>query len=167
MNDRTLCLLLEWCWNDIVMWFDLTGNFVCADCTWGSDLSVEALLWQRLPWETSDCSVPFAYQHDLCQPWYRRGKSVNFLRFVAFELGDWNVNLHIRRWIQRSLGFLQTGKDSTQWRTYWLNWRRRWLHRITGSLFNLPKELSSNTLKAYLWGASPLLVFKLFFRTLK
>jgi hypothetical protein len=34
-------------------------------------------------------------------------------------------------------------------------------------LFNLPKELSSNTLKAYLWGASPLLVFKLFFRTLK
>lgn len=72
------------------------------------------------------------------------------------------------RWIQRSLGFLQTGKGSTQWRTYWLNWRRRWLHRITGSLFNLLKEPSFNTLKAfYLWGASSLLIFKLFLSYLK
>ena len=50
------------------------------------------------------------------------------------------------RWIPRSSGFLRTGKGSTQWKIYWYSWRRKWLRRITVSLFNLQKALPSGSL---------------------
>lgn len=66
------------------------------------------------------------------------------------------------RWIQRNLGFLQTGKGNTQWRIYLRSWRRKCLRRITGSLFNLQKVLASSSFWNLLvcWKSLPLLILK-------
>ena len=65
--------------------------------------------------------------------------SVRFIGLITNYLCDKIYRLEWNRLNQRNLVFLQIGKESTPWRTYWPSWRRKWLLLITGSLSSLRK----------------------------
>ena len=53
------------------------------------------------------------------------------------------------RWNQRSLDFLQIGRESTPWRIYWLSWRRRWQPHITES-WSSPQKAPTSSLQNHI-----------------
>lgn len=49
----------------------------------------------------------------------------------------------VHRWNQRSLQYLETGKESTWWKIYWFTWRKKWRLPTIASLSNPQKVLFS------------------------
>lgn len=114
-----------------------------SDCAWRTYLPVETSLWHRLSRQSTKCEISNPDKYDLRQSGDWSGESCYSIDTniicLWYRLKNMLICFFFFRLNQVFFPCLLIGKGSTQWRTFWLNWRKKWCLLKIGSFLNLQK----------------------------